>query len=128
MTPTMRTLKHLRDQGIPCDIAERWIQFGPKDPRRGKFGNGFRKDLFGFIDIVAIFPDCIGAIQSCGQSFAAHDKKILENEFAPRWLWTDNRILLYGWRKLVKKKGGKLKVWKPRIKEYQVEDFPQYKP
>jgi len=123
MTPTQRTLKYLRDQGHICDIVERWIQFGPKDPRRGKMGNGFRKDAFDFIDILVIYPDCIGAIQSCGQDFAAHDRKILSLEAPARWLWTDNRVILIGWRKVKKKRGGKAMVWKPRIKEYQVEDF-----
>ena len=122
MTPTQRTLKALKDQGIPCDIVERYIRFYSNDPRTQKIP-GFRKDAFGFIDILAIYPHQVFGIQSCGQAFAAHDQKILENEFAPQWLRAGNGIALYGWRKLKLKRGGKAMRWMPRIKIFTLDDF-----
>ena len=69
-----RTLRALRQEGYICGIVERF------NPYVGL--HGIRQDLFGFVDIIAIKPIGICAIQSCGQSFADHDRKILENENA----------------------------------------------
>ena len=71
LTPTQRTLKYLRDKGYTAGIVERWVS------QAGKFGK--RIDLFNFIDIIAIKENKILAVQSCGQDFADHDTKILEN-------------------------------------------------
>ena len=115
LSPTQRTLRWLRQQGMIAGIVERWNQYAGS--------HGIRQDLFGFIDIIALDAGSILAIQSCGSSFAAHDKKILTNEVAPEWLKSGGRIQLIGWRKVKKKRGGKLMVWKPRIKEYKLLDF-----
>lgn len=111
---TQRTLKALRDQGCVCGMVERF------NPHAGPFG--IRIDLFGFLDIIAV-DDTIRGIQSCGQSFAEHDRKILANDVAPKWLAAGGIIELWGWRKLLKKRGGKQKIWVPRIKIYTMEDF-----
>ena len=122
---TSRTLAYFRDKGWICDISERWIP-NPKHP-----AGGFRKDLFGFADIVAMDETSIIAIQSCGQAFAEHNRKITENEdvapMARKWLKRNGRIILIGWRKILKKRGGKQKVWAPRIKEYELSDFEHLK-
>jgi len=119
---TSRTIGYLRGMGWTCCVAERWIKM-PKHP-----AGGFRKDLFGFGDLVALGEKSIIGVQSCGQDFAAHDKKILEDEeVAPNVLkWLEcpgGRVMLIGWRKIKKKRGGKAKIWSPRIKEYSVADF-----
>ena len=74
MKPTERTLKYLRDDGYICDMVERWIR-NPKHP-----AGGFRRDLFGFADILAFKPDGpdLMLVQSCGQDYAAHRRKIKE--------------------------------------------------
>ena len=118
MTHTQRTLKLLRDQGYTAGVVERWVP-NPKHP-----AGGVRKDLFGFIDIIAIKGDFTCAIQSCGQDFAAHDRKILAEPATLVWSRGAGRIvILIGWRKVKKKRGGKAMVWKPRIKNYTLEDF-----
>jgi len=115
LSNTQRTLRWLRQQGMIAGIVERWNQYaGP---------HGIRMDLFNYIDIIAIEANSILAIQSCGQAFAEHDRKILSNEIAPEWLKAGGRIQLVGWRKVLKKRGGKQKVWKPRVKEYTLDDF-----
>ncbi len=93
-TNTSRTLKYLRlNLGWDADIVERWIPFGREekednenegDGEEKKKGNkkkrtGYRKDLFGIIDIIALSGKSIVGVQSCGQSFAEHDRKILES-------------------------------------------------
>ena len=74
------------------------------------------KDLFGFIDILAIEPreqGCLGIQATTGSNHAARRKKILGHchEQAEKWLAAGNRIEVWSWRKL--KKGG----WQPRIEE-----------
>lgn len=116
---TSRTLEYLRSQGWVADKVEQF------NPYAGKFGQ--RKDMFGFGDIVALGENSIIAVQSCGQSFAAHNLKITEDEkVAPNallWIQNGGRLMLIGWRKVKLKRGGKAMRWQPRIKMYEITDF-----
>jgi len=118
---TSRTLNYLREQGWVADKVEQW------NPYAGRFGQ--RKDMFGFGDIVAMGEGSIIAIQSCGQAFSEHYRKITEDEKVAEnailWLENGGRLILIGWRKLKLKKGGKAMRWAPRIKEFEVGDFYQ---
>lgn len=82
-----------------------------------------RYDMFGFADIVAVGKNKIIAVQSCGQAFSEHNKKILNEPMAKEWLKAGGGIILIGWRKIKLKRGGKALRWKPRIKEYSLENF-----
>jgi hypothetical protein len=119
ISPTSRTLNYLREQGWIADKVEQF------NPYAGKFGQ--RKDMFGFGDIVAMGENSIIAVQSCGQTFSEHNRKITEDEnVAPkalRWIECGGRLILIGWRKVKLKRGGKAMRWQPRIKEYSKEDF-----
>ena len=116
---TSRTLEYLRSQGWTADKVEQFNAYA------GKFGQ--RKDMFGFADIVALGENSIIAVQSCGQAFSEHHRKLTEDEVvAPnvaRWLDCGGRLILIGWRKVKLKRGGKALRWQPRIKEYTVEDI-----
>jgi hypothetical protein len=116
---TSRTLEYLRSQGWEADKVEQF------NPYAGKFGT--RKDMFGFGDIVAMGEGRIIAIQSCGQAYSEHDKKILADEVvapkALKWLQCGGRLILIAWRKVKLQRGGKAMRWQPRIKEYSVSDF-----
>jgi len=116
---TSRTLEYLRSLGWVADKVEQY------NPHAGKFGQ--RKDMFGFCDIVAMGEGNIIAVQSCGQAFSEHDKKITEDEIvAPNahlWIKNGGRLILVGWRKVKLKRGGKAMRWEPRIKEYSLDDF-----
>ena len=122
---TQRTLKALKEQGALCDIVERWLQHGgavkitidPYTGRRVGGKTGVRRDLFGIIDIIALFPDrkrpC--GIQTCGTAFSEHMKKIKESAYAPIWLrYAD--LELWGWREL---KTG----WTPRVHKFTLADW-----
>ncbi|MEW8420259.1 MAG: hypothetical protein AB2669_16605 [Candidatus Thiodiazotropha endolucinida] len=116
---TSRSLEYIRSQGWVADKVEQF------NPHAGKFGQ--RKDMFGFGDIVAMGEGSIIAIQSCGQAFSEHHRKITEDEnVAPNallWIKNGGRLILIGWRKVKLKRGGKAMRWSPRIKEYTEEDF-----
>ncbi len=116
---TSRTLEYLRKQGWVADKVEQF------NPYAGKFGH--RKDMFGFGDIVAMGEGNIYAIQSCGSSYAEHNRKITEDErvapLALKWIENGGKLLLIAWRKIKLKRGGKAMRWQPRIKEYKIKDF-----
>lgn len=120
---TERTLKALKKAGAHCDMVERFLQHaggisfsyvgGRKIGRR----TGVRKDLFGIIDIIALYPESnkVCGVQSCGQDYSAHLKKIRSSSFTPIWLCYAE-LELWGWRKLKNK-------WTPRIYKFNLGDF-----
>ena len=110
MTNTSRTLRLLRELGYEAGVVERFLSFAGK--------HGRRVDLWGIIDIIAMNGTDTLAVQSCGQSFFEHDKKILASPMTRLWLASGGKLMLVGWRRLLKKRGGKLRVWRPRIKNY----------
>jgi len=116
---TSRTLEYLRSQGWVADKVEQFNAYA------GKFGQ--RKDMFGFGDIVAMGENSIIAIQSCGQAYSEHNKKITTDEkvapLALKWIQSGGRLMLIAWRKVKLKRGGKAMRWQPRIKEYTIDDF-----
>ena len=107
-SPTRRSLLMLRDKGYLAEVVEKWI------PRAN-----IRKDLFGFIDIVAITneqPGVLGVQSTSGDNLSARLDKIDSEELAPvaaMWLAAGNRIEVHGWRKVGP--AGKRKTWQPRI-------------
>ena len=114
-SPTERTLAELRSRGITAGICERWLAH----VHRGGGGFGIRRDLFGWIDIIAICPRRgVGAVQSTGTDFAAHWRKLQEDRRVAVLQWLESGAWgeLWGWRKL---KG----VYVPRVKELTLLDF-----
>lgn len=113
MTHTLaRTMEWLRKEGFEVDKAEQqWNQYSRK-----------RKDLFGFIDAVAIRKDDVFTIgvQACATGeLAQHERKMRASPYFETWLSSPYRlILLVGWSKKVArgKDGKKLKVkrWTPK--------------
>jgi hypothetical protein len=88
--PTQRSLEHLRKLGYIADVTERWI------PRMN-----VRKDLFGFIDILAINDTELLAVQATGGdggNVAARVTKIAEHDNYPL-VCKHMRIVVHGWRK-----------------------------
>jgi hypothetical protein len=105
----------MREQGRLCGIVERFNRYG------GSFG--IRQDLFGFIDIIAMDPvDGIIAIQSCGQDFSGHVKKLTEerNELVFEWL-KHAKLELWGWRQVKLNRGGVAMRWQPRIMDFSLD-------
>ena len=130
MSATQRTLAALKKMGRTCGVVEKFVRFGKDDPRNkpgkgdGVGFRGFRKDLFGFIDIICLDPaEGIVAIQSCGTSFSDHKKKICEEKHAEvrEWIQCGGKVELWGWRKLVVKRGGKAMKWTPRIEKITLD-------
>lgn len=127
VSPTKRTLDRARKQGFHADVVERWI--GPTgNPRLRK-----RRDLFGFIDIVALDgqPGLLGIQATTNVNAASRVLKIRIDcyELARTWLEAGNRIQVWGWAK--KGARGVRKTWQVRIVDLQLGEFqgePTIKP
>lgn len=107
MTPTARSLRHLRAHGFHAYVVERWI------PRAR-----VRKDVAGFMDILAWREDTqsILAVQATSGDNVSHriDKIAhgLQYEDAAAfiaWKKIGNGVVVHGWAKQGAR--GKRKVW-----------------
>lgn len=95
MTPTARTLEKCRELGWEAEVVERWLPFSK-----------VRKDLFGFIDIVAITPHGILGIQTTSRSnVSARMRKITEQHAATLrdWKAAGGHIEVWGWGKMARR-------------------------
>lgn len=93
-SPTQRSLKHLRMQGYLAEVVEKTI------PRVF-----IRKDLYGFIDILAIRDGEILGVQATSASNVAsrvHKIAVHDNVGAVRKAGI--RIHVHGWRKNAKRR------------------------
>jgi hypothetical protein len=111
-SPTQRTLKELRKRGMVCDVAEYWNQFSRR-----------RRDLFHFVDIVALGESITGIQCTSGSNGAARKTKIATEcgDAARAWLSSGGRIEVWSWRKVGQR--GKRKLWEPRIEEITLADI-----
>lgn len=95
---TSRSMKLLREQGWShVGSVEKWIP-----------GANVRRDLFGFIDLIALEPriPAVVAIQCYTESArAAHLRKLAELDAktgaVSAWLASNGRLVLHEWRKRV---------------------------
>ena len=92
-SPTQCTLDKLREDCDAVQVVEHWQSFF------GRKG-GVRKDLFGFIDIIALRGEETIAVQATSwTSVSARVKKIAESEHVAAVRKAGWKILIYGWRK-----------------------------
>ncbi len=125
MTPTQRSIEHLKKRGYRCAIVEHWNSFARR-----------RIDLYGFIDILAISPTETLAVQTTtGANLAARITKAQALPSYADWLaseqcdgWHDPRrtVEFHGWAKRGAR--GKRKLWEVRIERHcsavPIERFP----
>lgn len=88
-SPTQRSLADLRKNGWIAEVVERWIP-----------GANIRKDLFGFVDIVAVRDgEKPLLVQTTSRSnVSARLKKIAAAEILPLLL-SNFRVEVHGWAK-----------------------------
>lgn len=89
-SPTQLTLEKLRGEGYLCEVVERWVP-----------GANIRKDLFGFIDILAIREGDVLAVQATSKSnVSARVNKIAEHENIAEVRKLGWQIEVWGWHKV----------------------------
>jgi len=86
--------------------------------------------MFNIIDIIALTPNGVLGVQSCGNSFSDHWAKltIKESEQTRAWLKTPGTSLeIWAWRKLKHKlksgKYSKVKRWQVRVQAVTLADL-----
>ena len=105
MTPTARSLIHLRATGALAAFVEKWNPHAK-----------IRQDFLGFGDILAVEPARVGvtAVQACiTKDMQKRLRKILSDPVRQRvgvWLAANNRLYIWGWAKRGKR--GQPKLWK----------------
>ena len=109
MSPAQLSLKSLRDRGYLVEMVEHYNYFTHR-----------RKDLWGFIDIIAVKENRILVVQVAGGigEKNKHLKKIGESEFFPIVKSSGIEIELHIWRKLITsryKNGNPKKTWENDI-------------
>lgn len=89
-SPTQRTLKKMRDEGYTAEVTEHWNPFAK-----------IRKDLFGFIDVMAVGNGKIIGVQTTSYSnISARVKKILASPHYPTLKDAGFEIHVHGWKKV----------------------------
>lgn len=89
ISPTQLTLKLLREQGWTVEVTEKWIP-----------GANIRKDLFGFIDLVALKDGQTLGVQATSYSnISARVKKIESAELLSAVRKASWQVWVIGWRK-----------------------------
>ena len=90
MSPTQRTLEHLRAAGYPLvQVVERWNPHAK-----------VRQDLFGIVDVLAVNEAGIVAVQTTSASnVAARIAKIADSPALPILRKAGVRVLVHGWAK-----------------------------
>ncbi len=89
MTPTARSLKHLREQGYTCQVVERWNSFTKT-----------RHDLWGIGDILCLRGAETLLVQTTsGDNVSKRVAKIADCEHLPAIREAGWRIICHGWRK-----------------------------
>ena len=113
-SPTVRSLKLLRDRGYLVAIVEKFVRFPPP---------GHRVDLWGFVDLLAIKAGEITAVQTTsGANVSARLKKIAASPHIATVLSAGVRVVVHGWSK--KGPRGKAKKWECREELLTAEHFP----
>jgi hypothetical protein len=85
--------------------------------------------LLQIFDLLSFSPqEGVIGIQVCGPDFSSHYRKITEEKTDNALIWLSSgrgrtKIEIWSWRKLLVKRGGKLRTWQPRIKRISYTDF-----
>jgi hypothetical protein len=89
-SPTTLTLRHLREQGWPLvEVTEKW------NPHAR-----IRQDLFGFIDVLAVGPNGVLAVQTTSATnVAARVRKIADHDNVAAVREAGITIHVPGWAK-----------------------------
>jgi hypothetical protein len=114
VTPTARTLQHLKKLGYTAQVVEQTI--------RGK-GMVFKRDLFGCIDIIALGGGgaCLGVQACAGSSHAARLTKAKQQDGLLTWLRHGNRFEVWSWAKQGAR--GERKLWTLRREAVTLQNY-----
>ena len=107
MRNSARTLAALRKHGYHAEVCEKYITRPQGKGQAAKFAGGYRKDLFGFLDVISFHPSLAGVLGvqvTSRQQVSAHLKNYRRDPniagLIQDWIRSGNRFHIHGWRKL----------------------------
>lgn len=114
MTPTARSLAHLRKAGALAAVVEKYNPHAK-----------VRQDLFGFCDVIAVEPGQPGVllVQAC--MVGDQSKRLAKVRTEPRvrpCLDAQNRVAVFAWAKRGAR--GKRKLWTLTVTPVRTDDLP----
>jgi len=114
VSPTQRSLKHLREAGYHVEIVERWNQWSRS-----------RHDLFNMFDLLALHPDgtLVGVQVTSTAHVAERVAKLEANPLLALWA-KKNTAVVHGWAKRGPR--GKRKLW--TLKEESCDEQGRFRP
>jgi hypothetical protein len=91
LSPTQLSLRAYRELGYVAEVVERWVsQPAP----------GHRKDLFGFVDVLAVGNGLTVAVQCTSDAnVASRIRKIADEEALPNLREAGWIVVVHGWKK-----------------------------
>lgn len=109
-SPTARALADLRDLGFTAAVVERWNPYAK-----------VRHDLFGVIDIIAMFPDfgILGVQCTSRDNHAARRTKALAEPALRTWLECGGRFEVWSYAKQGAR--GERKTWQLKREELTLQ-------
>jgi hypothetical protein len=99
VSPTQRSLAHLRELGYHVEVVEKWNSFTKQ-----------RKDLWGWADLLAIKKGEVLAVQVTASAVSDRIKKIMASDTLALVRDSGIRIEVHGWRKSAKTKKYVLRI------------------
>lgn len=99
MSPTQRTLDYLRKSGFRCAVVEQTITIRARD---GEPASGFKRDLFGFGDVLGIRPAAKELLLVQCTSLSNISSRVKKAKGLPgllAWLQCGGRAEVWGWFK-----------------------------
>ena len=99
VSPTQRSLAHLRELGYHVEIVEKWNSFTKQ-----------RKDLWGWADLLAIRKGEVLAVQVTASAVSNRIQKIMASDTLALVRDAGIRIEVHGWRKSTKTKKYVLRI------------------
>ena len=90
VSPTQRSLEHMRSLGYVCQVVERWNPFAKR-----------RIDLFSCVDILCLGPDgdTVGIQATSHSNVSSRVTKIANSEHVGAIRKCGWRLLVHGWGK-----------------------------
>jgi hypothetical protein len=128
-----RSLRHLRDLGYTAEVCEKYAARAAGKGQAAIFAGGFRKDLFGFADILAYNGVETIAVQTTSrQQVTAHVRAYRKDaEVSQRirdWIrHPGRRLVLHGWEcvEVPAKRGGTKAAWQLTERVIAAEDLAE---
>lgn len=118
-SPTQRALADLRKLGFTAAVVERWNPHAK-----------IRQDLFGCIDIIAVFPGfgvlAVQATSGEGGNHAARRAKAIAEPRLRKWIESGGRFEVWSYRKAGARETRKL--WTLRRDPVVLDDLPMAPP